>query len=630
MHRLALIVVAAGALAQAACVDRELRPLTPCTIVGAGITVQQNPTNKVDLLFVVDNSLSMSDEQVELANKLQRMIDVLSTGDLEPDDDQDVQSFTPVEDMHVGVLSTDMGGGGSCDALGDDGLLRTDPAGGAGCDPTYPEFLAFSCNDAGECTPTQAKLSADVSCMVQLGTGGCNNEQQLESVLKALSDPDAEEPVEFLQGAGHGGASGGNAGFLRDNTVLAVILLTDEDDCSARDLTIYAPGDPADNLYLTAENTIYQANTQLRCSSEPSIGWGSEGADYANGGFEDTQTGALYPIERYVQGLLKLRANSPDLLVFAAITGVPEDLVDSRDASGRLVFDYEEILADERMQAVVFEDPELPNPSDWRLKEACTPKLNEETQIPPDPARRIVRLAQGLDAATGEQTSVLQSICEEDFTNALDAIIQRISDRLGNVCLPRELTRSTDGFVNCSVVETLPPEGTPDTIIEYTEEQLAARGRTYLRQEGGRNVYEVIQQPTSAAQCVVPEGPGWYYDDCSEDVLTACGGDGQRLRFKAGSESPPSSTVRLECLQPVKQVVAQDEGALGSPCEGEEGALCEPWPQSRPEVDAPFLRCEPTSESCQYYCQTSADCPNSSFVCDTGREVCVNPTCNNI
>ncbi|MCB9667612.1 MAG: hypothetical protein H6715_05805 [Myxococcales bacterium] len=626
-----ILAYAAMAFALTACVDRELKPLTPCTLLGTGISIRQNPTNKVDLLFVVDNSLSMSDEQVELANKLKRMIDVLSTGDLEPDDDQVVQSFTPVEDLHVGVISTDMGGGGSCSELGDDGVLRTNPAGGAGCDPNYPAFLSFSCNDTGECTPTQAKLSQDVSCMVQLGTAGCNNEQQLESVLKALSNPETEEPITFLTGEGHGGTGGVNAGFLRDNTVLAVIVLTDEDDCSARDTGIFAPGNPEDdNRYLTAENDIYKANTRLRCASDASIGWGAEGADYANGGFDDTQTGALYPIERYIQGLLKLRANSPDLFVFAAITGVPEDLVDSRDPSGRLVFDYDEILADERMQAVVEADPNPmdPHPEERRLKEACTPKRNEVMAIAPDPARRIVRLAQGLDAATGEQTSVLQSICQEDFSDALDAIIQRISDRLGNVCLPRQLSRSPDGYVNCAVLETLPEAGTPDTVIEYTDEQLAARGREFLRKEGGRNVYEVLQQPTSRGACLVPEGPGWFYDDCSEDVLKTCGSDGQRLRFRAGTEAPPGAEVRLECFQPIKQVIAQAEGVLGGPCQGEEGPLCDPWPMGRPDgSDAPFLRCEPSSDRCQYYCETTADCPNSAFVCDVVRKVCANPTC---
>ena len=32
-----------------------------------------------------------------------------------------------------------------------------------------------------------------------------------------------------------------NAGFLRENSALAIILLTDEDDCSARDPLLFDP-----------------------------------------------------------------------------------------------------------------------------------------------------------------------------------------------------------------------------------------------------------------------------------------------------------------------------------------------------------------------------------------------------
>ncbi|QQR90072.1 MAG: hypothetical protein IPJ88_18320 [Myxococcales bacterium] len=632
-----IALVATATFAQMACVDRELKPITPCTMLGTTVNIQQNPTNKVDLLFVIDNSRSMRDEQQELANKIKRMVDVLSTGDLDPDDDQDLQSFSPVEDLHVGVLSTDMGGGGECTELGDDGLLQTvpDPTDPASCDTSYPSFLTFGCDqDTGVCTPTQAQLSDEVSCLVQVGIGGCNNEQALESLLKGLSDPATEEPVAFLSGAGHGG-DGANTGFLRSNTVLAIVLLSDEDDCSARDTAIFASA--SQDAYLTPENDEWKFNTQFRCSDDPKIGWGADDAVYTAGGFEGTNTGILYPVSRYVDGLLKLRSDRPDLLVFAAITGVPSDLVSSRDSGGRLVFDYEAILNDPRMQHTVKDDLSgQVLPIDRKLEPACNPArpdgLDAASLEPPIPARRITRLARDLDEATGEQTSVLQSICEEDFTDALDAIIGRISDRLGNVCLPRDLSKSADGRVNCAVVETLAAEGSVDTITEYTPEQLEGRGREFVRSEEGRNVYRVAQLSTltEGGGCAVPEGAGWFYDDCSAEVIDSCGEGGQRIRFKEGSEAPPAADIHLECFQPTKQVVAGDTGTLGGPCSAGELELCATWPDSLPDGDKPFLRCEPTGQTCQYYCENDAHCPNTSFVCDTERRVCVNPTCNNL
>jgi hypothetical protein len=54
--------------------------------------------------------------------------------------------------------------------------------------------------------------------MARLGTQGCGLEHQLQSIRVALAN---------------GVAPAGNAGFLRDSAYLAVILITDEDDCSA-------------------------------------------------------------------------------------------------------------------------------------------------------------------------------------------------------------------------------------------------------------------------------------------------------------------------------------------------------------------------------------------------------------
>src|SRR5262249_8144002 len=62
---------------------------------------------------------------------------------------------------------------------------------------------------------------ADVfSCIAQLGDQGCGFEHQLASVLRALGADGVAPPAQ-------------NNGFLRPDAYLQVVLVTNEDDCSA-------------------------------------------------------------------------------------------------------------------------------------------------------------------------------------------------------------------------------------------------------------------------------------------------------------------------------------------------------------------------------------------------------------
>src|SRR5262245_8403925 len=64
-------------------------------------------TKKVDLLFVIDNSGSMSEEQAKLAHTVPSLLGILATGNRngkrsnagEPTD------FVPADSIHIGVIS---------------------------------------------------------------------------------------------------------------------------------------------------------------------------------------------------------------------------------------------------------------------------------------------------------------------------------------------------------------------------------------------------------------------------------------------------------------------------------------------------------------------------------------------
>ena len=357
-------------------------------------------TDELDLLFMIDNSNSMAEEQASLTSELPRLVRVLASGDRNGDGAAD---FTPIRSLHVGVTTSDMGTGGfavpTCgsgtfgNALGDDGVLitrgRTELT---GCGATYPAIFEFQADAAGADPDAFAN---DVACVATTGTGGCGFEQQLDAVLKALSPSAPQEwtvagysPPIFHAGT-RGHAVGRNAGFVRPGSILATLLVTDEEDCSVTNPGLFDP-DSA---------TFGGTDLNLRCFSFPS---------------------ELHPVERYVggasgtSGLLGLRRH-PAHLIFGAIVGVPIETV--TDASGNPLAepDYAVILGHPQMQESI--DPAIPT----RLRPSC----NVPGRGLAFPPRRIVSVAEALDRAGANV--MLQSICQESFSGPIDALIDDVA-----------------------------------------------------------------------------------------------------------------------------------------------------------------------------------------------------------
>jgi hypothetical protein len=186
----------------------------------------------VDILFLIDNSTSMTPKQRQLANAIGNFITQIdATG----------------ANYHVGVVTTDIGTlpppgnqfPGSNDARcgtfkGDDGLLqnvscqsRTVNVSGeftAACQSLCPTSVVptqrWLAKDNGTYNVpgnTSAAAIAAFKCFGLVGDSGCGVESPLEAVKRALDKHLTE-----------------NDGFLRDNSVLAVIFITDEDDCSVQ------------------------------------------------------------------------------------------------------------------------------------------------------------------------------------------------------------------------------------------------------------------------------------------------------------------------------------------------------------------------------------------------------------
>ena len=168
--------------------------------------------SKMDILFVIDDSGSMGEEQANLSQNFPQFIEVLDT----------YMADSGILDYRVAVTTT-----------GRDVEYVLDP----NQDLPFPSPIPFPVipssedGDNGvmrqECGMTRRWLERDdgdvantFACVANVGTGGPALEMPLYATQLALGDRMSD---------------GTNAGFLREDALLGVVILTDEDDCSRAD-----------------------------------------------------------------------------------------------------------------------------------------------------------------------------------------------------------------------------------------------------------------------------------------------------------------------------------------------------------------------------------------------------------
>jgi len=161
--------------------------------------------SKMDIVFVVDDSGSMSEEQSNLATNFPNFITVIdnyltSSGDAL---DYRVAVTTTGRDLNYTIALPPPLGNLPFNESGDNGVFRQD------CGMTKRWLERGDTN-----------VGSTFACAAQVGTGGPSLEMPLLSMDWALTDRVAD---------------GTNAGFLREDALLAVVILTDEDDCSRED-----------------------------------------------------------------------------------------------------------------------------------------------------------------------------------------------------------------------------------------------------------------------------------------------------------------------------------------------------------------------------------------------------------
>jgi hypothetical protein len=218
----------------------------------------QQHASKLDVLFVVDNSPGMATKQALLAASLPSFVARL----LNPRcvDAQGVpvatqpasgeaactagtREFAPVTDLHLGAITTSLGSaGGQVCSTGlhvDDHAQLLARSRGV---PTYRDSGFLSYDRAGQTGVSDVEaLSSDAQALIlAAGQDGCGYEQPLEAMYRFLIDP--APPVSIQVSAGLSTSTGVNqeilnqrAAFLRPDSSLSIVILSDENDCSIAD-----------------------------------------------------------------------------------------------------------------------------------------------------------------------------------------------------------------------------------------------------------------------------------------------------------------------------------------------------------------------------------------------------------
>jgi len=375
-------------------------------------------SDKIDLLIMVDNSRSMADKQQVLRQSVPYLLDFFrnppcidgidlsvaaqpaTAAESCPADSE--RRFTPVDDIHVGVISSSLGGHGAdaCNSMSHPSENdRARLLSRSGTDLTSPPVPTWSDkgflvwdpngehNPPGQSDP-QAMWSALSTIISGVDEVGCGFEAQLESWYRFLIDPDPYDEITIE--AGNAITLGTDEvllqqrrDFLRPDSVLIVLMVSDENDCSTRDgeqfyfaNQIYTPG-TASPYHLPPARAACADDPNdpccKSCAEEPGDGC-SVAQDACSGALSSIDDNInvrchdqkrrfgidfMWPMDRYVSGLTALQVQdrhgnvvanpifsdldaSDDIdetrdkgmVYLGAITGVPWQDIARRDANG--------------------------------------------------------------------------------------------------------------------------------------------------------------------------------------------------------------------------------------------------------------------------------------------------------
>lgn len=347
----------------------------------------------VDVLLVLDDSIGGLEMQQSLRDALPAFVTELGAAGM--------------PNLHVGAVTSDLGtqgaedtapgptiggGAGSCASTGKGAALQT----GEQSSITGSFLVDTDDGMGGRATNYSGALVDALSSLTYFGAAGCGFEQPIEAMKRALDDhPD-------------------NVGFLRPGASLAVVLLTDEDDCSIARSTLL------DNNTSELGPLVSFRCTRFGVACEYG---GVTPDDMASPGVKQgcrwrDDSPYLTARSRYEAFLSTLKSDPRDILV-AAIAGDPGVVeVEMRSPPGG----------------------GEPTPA---LAHAC---MYAESGGGPNAAAPAVRIH---DLLSHLPRSRFESVCAADLVPAMTAVAREIRGMLGDTCLTRDIALPAD----CEVVD---------------------------------------------------------------------------------------------------------------------------------------------------------------------------------
>ncbi|MCA9687392.1 MAG: VWA domain-containing protein, partial [Myxococcales bacterium] len=229
-------------------------------------------------------------------------------------------------------------------------------------------------------------------CFAPQGISGCGWESPLEAMGRALENMQNPDRPEY--------------GFLREDALLAVLIVTDEVDCS---LNKAHAGALFDDGVFFAEGLDYATsavcwNAGVACEGDsPYAGCVDVDLDESGAATSDPTAAVLRPVDGYVSQLQAIAADKAagrEVLV-SVIAGVPLDY-----NLGGIEVSYAD-SEDPTFQAL------------FGIGAGCSNPDTQQTAIPP------VRLKSFAEAFAGDDIN-LYSVCDDDYTPAINDIVAGI------------------------------------------------------------------------------------------------------------------------------------------------------------------------------------------------------------
>ena len=471
-----LALVAGTALALTACLDHPLKPVEYDKSEEAENTVAIAINKDVDILFVIDNSGSMAEEQQRVAENFAAFINVLEAEDVGAN-------------YRIGITTTDAGNPRCPSTTPENGNLvlssclnRIDDGQFTSMDTDYSAACTANCDLRDEdlsIIPTTTELDKEKAprkwiekingvsnvmgtdsmvkafqCYGPQGVAGCGFESHLESMYKGLA-------------AAKSSKNKNNFGFLRAAAILSIVIITDEADCSANTVDfgeIFTTNkvfwyDPATDV-APSSSMCWKAGVACEGSAPNWTTCRAENYDVTGAPGASDDESVLFPVDKYVAFVTELekakQVFDPDQQVLVSlIAGVP---------IGYESFDAEIPYVD---------SPDLA-PGGYQSLFGIGPgcivgpaNMPTATAVPPVREREFAE-AFNVDDELGRN---LYSICDDDYSAALADIADKIRDQIKPACMP-----------NC-VGDTKPE--TPDVLdanCQLYEENLVAQTRNPIVQ----------------------------------------------------------------------------------------------------------------------------------------------------